>query len=174
MDKSFHLAEPQFPHLFWMREQGTGWGGGGQRRKGEEVEDGGGKEREEAAFQEDGAHWGWGRGDPERGAGRIRPLDGFMDIAFSSFLGCRYCRPPGGLTPPEPTQGYNNEAQVLSAGSHTRLREDAGLPASEASEAGGRRPRGGGRSSQPHPARRGTGGVALLRPIRSHSLGPPF
>ena len=60
-------------------------------------------------------------------------------LPFPPSLSAGYCRPPGGLSPPEPTQGYNNEAQVLSAGSHARLRDDAGFPASWASEAGGQR-----------------------------------
>ena len=63
MGKSFHLSEAQFAHLQRLRE-----GGGAEQRAGS----GGGWEKEsgeEAAFQEDGAHWGGAGGSLEEELG---------------------------------------------------------------------------------------------------------
>lgn len=168
MGKSFHLSEPQFAHLQRLEE-----GGGAEQRGGS----GGGWEKEwgeEAAFQEDGAHWGGAAGSLEEELG---------DPGLWTDLGKLPLPPSSGAATtgsarsqaPRPPKPSFNELQVLSAGSHIREAERGpGLPAARPQIRGGGRGTTAPPGAPPAPPVRNRQSRAAPAPVRSYSLGPPL
>ena len=168
MGKSFHLSEPQFAHLQRLEE-----GGGAEQRGGS----GGGWEKEwgeEAAFQEDGAHWGGAAGSLEEELG---------DPGLWTDLGKLPLPPSSGAatTGPARSQAPGLQSQALTSfrcyqlgATSGRLSEDQGSqPARPQIRSGGRgttAPPG----APPAPPVRNRQSRAAPAPVRSYSLGPPF